>query len=212
MARCSRACQWPLLLVLLGLLLATTCTAQGEEPGDGVARGADAPPAPEPPSGEQAEGGAAAPDFSKMRVKVLRKELEERGVECLGCVEKDHFLEKLRDSWRLPKLSEEELAARHGGAPKGKAGAAGGSGGGGGEGAKRIPNLKDFDQAEINRIIEQLKQGKKPGDFPEDFKMNVNHNLDDFNDVRFEKFKASNSEEAEDDGGSSSQDAGKDEL
>jgi hypothetical protein len=35
-------------------------------------------------------------DYSKMRVKQLRKILGERGVECVGCVEKADFIAKIK--------------------------------------------------------------------------------------------------------------------
>ncbi|KAG7399221.1 hypothetical protein PHYBOEH_009387 [Phytophthora boehmeriae] len=35
-------------------------------------------------------------DYSKMRVKQLRKILAERGVECVGCVEKSDFIAKIK--------------------------------------------------------------------------------------------------------------------
>lgn len=35
-------------------------------------------------------------DYSKMRVKQLRKILGERGVECVGCVEKSDFIAKIK--------------------------------------------------------------------------------------------------------------------
>ncbi|CAI5727802.1 unnamed protein product [Peronospora effusa] len=35
-------------------------------------------------------------DYSKMRVKQLRKILGERGVECIGCVEKADFIAKIK--------------------------------------------------------------------------------------------------------------------
>ncbi|CAH0518029.1 unnamed protein product [Peronospora belbahrii] len=37
-------------------------------------------------------------DYSKMRVKQLRKILAERGVECIGCVEKADYIAKIKDS------------------------------------------------------------------------------------------------------------------
>ncbi|KUF98218.1 hypothetical protein AM588_10007522 [Phytophthora nicotianae] len=40
-------------------------------------------------------------DYSKMRVKQLRKILAERGVECVGCVEKSDFIAKIKDTESL---------------------------------------------------------------------------------------------------------------
>ncbi|TDH72580.1 hypothetical protein CCR75_001569 [Bremia lactucae] len=37
-------------------------------------------------------------DYSKMRVKQLRKILGERGIECVGCVEKSDFIAKIKES------------------------------------------------------------------------------------------------------------------
>uniref|UniRef100_M4BD03 Mesencephalic astrocyte-derived neurotrophic factor homolog n=1 Tax=Hyaloperonospora arabidopsidis (strain Emoy2) TaxID=559515 RepID=M4BD03_HYAAE len=37
-------------------------------------------------------------DYSKMRVKQLRKILGERGVECVGCVEKADFIAKIKET------------------------------------------------------------------------------------------------------------------
>lgn len=40
-------------------------------------------------------------DYSKMRVKELRKILGERGVECVGCVEKADFIAKIKETESL---------------------------------------------------------------------------------------------------------------
>ncbi|CEG42666.1 RxLR-like protein [Plasmopara halstedii] len=40
-------------------------------------------------------------DYSKMRVKQLRKILGERGVECVGCVEKSDFIAKIKETESL---------------------------------------------------------------------------------------------------------------
>eukprot|EP00271_Cylindrocystis_brebissonii_P015456 TRINITY_DN38355_c0_g1_i1.p2 TRINITY_DN38355_c0_g1~~TRINITY_DN38355_c0_g1_i1.p2 ORF type:complete len:152 (+),score=49.00 TRINITY_DN38355_c0_g1_i1:118-573(+) len=52
------------------------------------------------------------PDFNKMRTKEVKKFLDERGVECAGCVEKEHFVEAAKGAFALPLLSEDELKAR----------------------------------------------------------------------------------------------------
>jgi len=36
-------------------------------------------------------------DFKVLRVAQLRKLLDERGVECVGCVEKDDYIRKIRE-------------------------------------------------------------------------------------------------------------------
>ena len=46
-------------------------------------------------------GVADAPDFSKMRIKELRKILDDRGVECHGCSEKGHLVEKVPSVWNI---------------------------------------------------------------------------------------------------------------
>ena len=46
-------------------------------------------------------GVADAPDFSKMRIKELRKILDDRGVECHGCSEKGHLVEKVPSIWNI---------------------------------------------------------------------------------------------------------------
>ena len=40
-------------------------------------------------------------DYSKMRVKQLKQILAERGVECVGCVEKSEFITKLQDTHHM---------------------------------------------------------------------------------------------------------------
>ena len=42
------------------------------------------------------DGASPLPDFAAMRVKQLRAVLAERGVRCVGCVEKAHFVERAR--------------------------------------------------------------------------------------------------------------------
>lgn len=37
-------------------------------------------------------------DYTKLRVKQLKKILGERGIECVGCVEKADFIKKIKDS------------------------------------------------------------------------------------------------------------------
>lgn len=37
-------------------------------------------------------------DYTKLRVKQLKKILGERGVECVGCVEKADFIKKIKES------------------------------------------------------------------------------------------------------------------
>lgn len=37
-------------------------------------------------------------DYTKMRVKQLKKILAERNVECVGCVEKADFIKKIKES------------------------------------------------------------------------------------------------------------------
>lgn len=48
----------------------------------------------------------AAPDYSKMRVKELRKMLEERGVECKGCAEKADLVARVKETAHLPIVEE----------------------------------------------------------------------------------------------------------
>ncbi|KAJ0394422.1 hypothetical protein P43SY_010919 [Pythium insidiosum] len=40
-------------------------------------------------------------DYRKMRVKELKKILTERGVECVGCVEKPDFIKKIKETEHL---------------------------------------------------------------------------------------------------------------
>lgn len=40
-------------------------------------------------------------DISKLRVKQLKQILNERGVECVGCVEKEEFVKKVQDTEHL---------------------------------------------------------------------------------------------------------------
>eukprot|EP00850_Spirogloea_muscicola_P010398 SM000061S19225 [mRNA] locus=s61:203396:205042:+ [translate_table: standard] len=108
-------------------------------------------------------GPAADVDYSKLRVKELKKLLDERGVECLGCVEKEHLVAKVKDSVDLPVLSEEELKARQ--PPS----------------AADIQRKKD-EETEIQQILEQLKRdgymkkgaGQKGFDDMPDFSSFVN--------------------------------------
>lgn len=37
-------------------------------------------------------------DYTKMRVKQLKKILSERNVECVGCVEKADFIKKIKET------------------------------------------------------------------------------------------------------------------
>jgi hypothetical protein len=46
-------------------------------------------------------------DVTSLKIKDLRKILEERGVECVGCIEKSHLLEKVKESMHLPKIIKE---------------------------------------------------------------------------------------------------------
>eukprot|EP00239_Pterosperma_sp_CCMP1384_P005825 CAMPEP_0197853522 /NCGR_PEP_ID=MMETSP1438-20131217/22889_1 /TAXON_ID=1461541 /ORGANISM="Pterosperma sp., Strain CCMP1384" /LENGTH=138 /DNA_ID=CAMNT_0043467961 /DNA_START=186 /DNA_END=602 /DNA_ORIENTATION=+ len=46
-------------------------------------------------------------NFAKMRVKQLKAFLAERGVECKGCAEKEHFVEKCEASRDMPILPPE---------------------------------------------------------------------------------------------------------
>ena len=48
--------------------------------------------------------------IEKMRVKELRAALADRGVECVGCSEKDHFVERLREVIDMPVVTEEDRA------------------------------------------------------------------------------------------------------
>lgn len=45
------------------------------------------------------------PNFAKMRVKQLRKVLKDRGQDCVGCVEKQDFVERAREVWHMPVTS-----------------------------------------------------------------------------------------------------------
>ena len=51
---------------------------------------------------EASAGHGPAPDFTKMRVKQLRLILDERGVECKGCAEKSHLVERCEEVWDMP--------------------------------------------------------------------------------------------------------------
>jgi len=52
-----------------------------------------------------------APDLSKLRVKELRTMLAERGVECVGCAEKEHLVQRVRETMHLPKKAPTAAAA-----------------------------------------------------------------------------------------------------
>jgi hypothetical protein len=43
-------------------------------------------------------------DFSKLRVKQLKAILAQRGVECKGCVEKDEFIQKVKNTEHLAHM------------------------------------------------------------------------------------------------------------
>jgi len=51
------------------------------------------------------------PDFSKMRIKELRKILDDRGVKCEGCSEKFHMVERVQEVWDQPVISKPEEAS-----------------------------------------------------------------------------------------------------
>ena len=52
----------------------------------------------------QNERPADGRDFSKMKVKELRALLKERGVECKGCGEKSHLVQRVQETIHLPVL------------------------------------------------------------------------------------------------------------
>ena len=41
----------------------------------------------------------SVPNFQKMRVKELKKLLSERGVECVGCAEKDDLVKRVEETY-----------------------------------------------------------------------------------------------------------------
>lgn len=43
----------------------------------------------------------AETDYSKLRVKQLKKILADRNVECVGCVEKEDFIKKIKETQHL---------------------------------------------------------------------------------------------------------------
>eukprot|EP00301_Raphidiophrys_heterophryoidea_P010784 c16060_g1_i1.p2 GENE.c16060_g1_i1~~c16060_g1_i1.p2 ORF type:complete len:179 (+),score=52.98 c16060_g1_i1:46-537(+) len=47
-------------------------------------------------------GNHDMPDFSKLRVAELKKFLADRGVDCVGCSEKSHFVERVIETFHLP--------------------------------------------------------------------------------------------------------------
>ena len=51
-------------------------------------------------------------DFSKLRIKELRRLLEERDVQCKGCVEKEHFVQMVKESIHLPLVKKAEKKDR----------------------------------------------------------------------------------------------------
>lgn len=48
------------------------------------------------------------PNFKKMRVKELKKLLKERGVECKGCGEKAHLVQRAKETYHMPVLPAAE--------------------------------------------------------------------------------------------------------
>merc|ERR1719409_198253 len=53
------------------------------------------------PNSRRCEDGEI--DLKKLRVKALRKMLRERGVKCLGCTEKIHFIERVKETMHMKK-------------------------------------------------------------------------------------------------------------
>ncbi|GJP55543.1 hypothetical protein CLOM_g14503 [Closterium sp. NIES-68] len=120
---------------------------------------------------QSASAGNADVDLTKLRVKELKRMLEERGVECQGCIEKEHLVSHLRETIHLPLLTEEERRQRQQkDAPK-KAPSSDSSSGddfdwSGGKG--RFDEVKPGDSsskdADIQKILEKLKASGSFGD------------------------------------------------
>ncbi|CAI5488774.1 unnamed protein product [Closterium sp. Naga37s-1] len=104
--------------------------------------------------GQSASGGSADVDLTKLRVKELKRMLEERGVECQGCIEKEHLVSRLRETIHLPVLTEEERQQRQ---PKEASKKAASSDSSSGD----DPSSKD---ADIQKILEKLKASGNFGD------------------------------------------------
>ena len=54
--------------------------------------------------------------LKKMRVKVLRKMLKERGQRCVGCTDKSEYVKRVKESLHLPVLTVQEQKQHAGGA------------------------------------------------------------------------------------------------
>merc|ERR1712153_114976 len=83
-----------LLLSLLAL------TSFGFEVEEGDYQDSEGSPPPPPPQ-------VVEKDYSKMRVKQLRALLKERGVECKGCLEKEHIVARVKETIHLPVLQRD---------------------------------------------------------------------------------------------------------
>ncbi|CAI5483718.1 unnamed protein product [Closterium sp. Yama58-4] len=103
---------------------------------------------------QAASTGSADVDLTKLRVKELKRMLEERGVECQGCIEKEHLVSRLRETIHLPVLTEEERQQRQ---PKEASKKAASSDSSSGDDV----SSKD---ADIQRILEKLKASGNFGD------------------------------------------------
>ncbi|CAI5515456.1 unnamed protein product [Closterium sp. Naga37s-1] len=103
---------------------------------------------------QSASAGSADVDLTKLRVKELKRMLEERGVECQGCIEKEHLVSRLRETIHLPVLTEEERQQRQ---PKEASKKAASSDSSSGDDS----SSKD---ADIQRILEKLKASGNFGD------------------------------------------------
>ena len=83
-----------------------------------------------------------------MKLKELRAALRERGVECTGCSEKQHFVERLIEVQDAPVLSEEELASKQKSKqPEKKAK----------KGGKKAGGSGDSKDEEVAKLMESLK-------------------------------------------------------
>eukprot|EP01119_Soliformovum_irregulare_P003180 TRINITY_DN134_c0_g1_i1.p1 TRINITY_DN134_c0_g1~~TRINITY_DN134_c0_g1_i1.p1 ORF type:complete len:153 (-),score=50.50 TRINITY_DN134_c0_g1_i1:38-496(-) len=79
-------------------------------------------------------------DLSKLKVKDLKQMLADRGVQCIGCSEKSHLIQKVEESLDLPIIERKEEKR---------------------EPAAKNPEDKPLDTDEILKMFKNQEQEKK---------------------------------------------------
>lgn len=122
------------------------------------------------------------PEFNKMRVKELKKLLDERGVDCPACVEKEHLVNRIKETYLQPVLSDDELLKREEAKtkPAGKQTSS--------DGNSDDPKKKKYDDADMQKLMDELK---KSGAGFENFKMYTPDDLKKYDLNDFDKGKYS---------------------